>query len=339
MKNIVWVSFIIIVLLVSCRNNKNKNAEQNSNKEVNDPIVSNNSFSYKYDSTSDDVAVLLITHDGKSEYVIGNPEKIFQKTKSGLEYRYIISNRNKKQAKIGDIVHIDMEYRTDNDSVIFNSKSVDNDFKMHLLPPSHLGGSIEEAFLMMMEGDSAIFRIDAVNFLTKTQKKINIPEYVKDGDKFTFYIKMNKIVEDKDFIKEISDTYKHYIEQEKSLIERFAIGMDFDRSVTKSGLNIFSINKGNGSKAKSGNTVTIDYTASFIDGTVFDSTIERNEPFEFIIGSKEVIEGLEEGVEIMNVGDHNIFVIPFRLAYGSNKHGIIPPFSTLIFEVKLRNVE
>lgn len=341
MKKVLFILIFFLFIVISCKESKNKKSKTDTEpeKQKSETLIDESSFSYSNDSTYNDVAVLMITPDGETEYVVGNPKNIFQKTKSGLEYKYIISGKGKKYPKTGDVVHIVMEYRTEKDSLVFHSNNLDTDFKMKLTPPSHPGGSIEEAFAMLSEGDSAVFKINAANFLIYTQKNSIIPEYIKPEDKFIFYIKMNKIVDGGEFVKENSDTYKYYIEQERSLIDRIAMGFDAPRTITRSGLNIFSISKGSGKKVKPGDLVTINYTASFIDGTVFDSTIERNKPFRFVMGNKEVIDGLEEGVGLMNIGDHNILVIPFRLAYGDVKQGIIPPFSTLIFEIELINAE
>jgi FKBP-type peptidyl-prolyl cis-trans isomerase 2 len=281
----------------------------------------------------------MFNEDGGTEYITGKPDKIFRKTKSGLEFRFITTAKANKYPNVGDVIYIDMTYKTEKDSIIFRSKSVDKDFKMRLTIPSHKGGCLEEAFLMMSEGDSASFRIDAANFLTFTQGKVNLPSYVKKGDKFIFNIKMKKVVDGSDYVKENADLYSYYLSQETSLIERYLLNLSYPLVKKESGLRIITISKGKGKKPVKGNAVTIDYTAAFIDGSVFDSSIERKQPFRFILGAGEVIDGLDEGVSNMNIGDHCMFVIPFRLAYGDVKSGIIPPFSTLVFEVELLNAK
>lgn len=326
---------MIVLISQSCKNSqkeKDKDIENNTNTPK--PLNTDN-YTYTKDSQSDEIAVLVFGPDGSTEYVVDKPENIYQKTLSGLEYRYILASKNKKRAKVGDVIYINMEYRTENDSILFRSNDIDSQFKMRLSPLSHASGCIEEALLMLSEGDSAVFKIDATNFLMYTQNKSHIPEFVKPNDKFIFNIKMNKIVDNKEFLKQNTETYSHYLEQEKSLIERYVLEINRPRTILKSGLNTITISKGTGKKVKDGNTVKINYVASFIDGQIFDSTIERNEPFDFVIGKKQVIDGLEEGVKLMNVGDHYIFIIPFKLAYGETKHGMIPPFSTLVFEVEL----
>ncbi len=326
-QNTIYILIIIVLMgFSSCKNPKPK---PESNK------TNNSELKYNQDSASEDVAVLVFNSDGVPEYVSGSPDKIFRTTKSGLDYRFITNGKGKKYPKVGDVIYLDMTYKTESDSVLFKSKDIDKNFKMRVAIPSHAGGCIEEAFMMMNEGDSAAFKIDALNFLSITQGKVNIPHFIKKGDKLLFNIKMVKIVDGSDYVKENADMFAFYINQENSLIDRYLLGFDYKSVKRPSGLRIMTIKKGSGKKALSGNAVTINYTAGFIDGSVFDSTIEREQPFRFVLGKDEVIEGLDEGVATMNVGDHCIFVIPFRLAYGDEKSGIIPPYSTLVFEVDL----
>ncbi|MDD2482881.1 MAG: FKBP-type peptidyl-prolyl cis-trans isomerase [Candidatus Shapirobacteria bacterium] len=92
---------------------------------------------------------------------------------------------------------------------------------------------------------------------------------------------------------------------------------------------------GTGSAVKSGDTVSINYVGTLEDGTKFDSSYDRNEPFETQIGVGQVIEGWDKGVVGMKVGGKRKLTIPYQLAYGENGYGPIPAKATLIFEVEL----
>ena len=81
--------------------------------------------------------------------------------------------------------------------------------------------------------------------------------------------------------------------------------------------------------------VSVHYTGTLLDGTVFDSSIERNEPIQFILGVGQVIQGWDEGIQLMSKGEKGVLYIPYYLAYGDTGAGIIPPFATLKFEVEL----
>ena len=96
---------------------------------------------------------------------------------------------------------------------------------------------------------------------------------------------------------------------------------------------------GGGEVAVSGSRVTVHYTGRLIDGKIFDSSISRNEPFQFILGSGQVIKGWDEGIVGMRVGGKRTMSIPPELGYGPNDYGPIPGNSTLIFDVELLKVE
>ncbi len=83
----------------------------------------------------------------------------------------------------------------------------------------------------------------------------------------------------------------------------------------------------------------VHYTGTLLNGTKFDSSRDRNEPFEFTLGKGQVIKGWDEGIALMNVGGKATLVIPSAIAYGDRDMGTIPPFSTLVFDVELIDVK
>jgi len=99
------------------------------------------------------------------------------------------------------------------------------------------------------------------------------------------------------------------------------------------------IKKGDGDTAKNGDLLSIHYTGKLTDGTVFDSSVERGTPFEFILGQGRVIQGWEQGVLGMKVGEKRELTIPYNLAYGEDGYGPIPPKATLVFEVELMGIK
>ncbi len=96
---------------------------------------------------------------------------------------------------------------------------------------------------------------------------------------------------------------------------------------------------GTGDVATAGNRIVVHYTGRFVDGTVFDSSVARREPFQFVLGVGQVIQGWDRGLEGMRVGGKRILSIPPELGYGMADYGPIPGGSTLIFEVELLKVE
>ncbi|MGB5243606.1 MAG: peptidylprolyl isomerase [Lutimonas sp.] len=118
---------------------------------------------------------------------------------------------------------------------------------------------------------------------------------------------------------------------EKAL-DKVAAGFD----KTASGLRYKILQKGNGEKAQRGKKVSVHYKGQLTDGSVFDSSYTRKEPIDFMLGVGQVIQGWDEGIQLLHVGDKARLVIPGHLGYGSAGAGnVIPPDATLIFDVEL----
>lgn len=124
--------------------------------------------------------------------------------------------------------------------------------------------------------------------------------------------------------------------ESEAKMEQLAAGFD----KTDSGLRYKMIQKGDGKKAEAGKTVAVHYEGSLENGKVFDSSYPRKKPIEFRLGQGQVIEGWDEGIALLQVGDKARFVIPSDLGYGaSGAGGVIPPNATLIFDVELMDVK
>ncbi|NJB37476.1 MULTISPECIES: peptidylprolyl isomerase [Flavobacteriaceae] len=125
-------------------------------------------------------------------------------------------------------------------------------------------------------------------------------------------------------------------EKAEAELEKLAAGFD----KTESGLRYKMIQKGDGTKAEKGKTVSVHYEGSLPNGQVFDSSFKRNQPIDFQLGVGQVISGWDEGIALLKVGDKARFVIPSHLGYGSRgAGGVIPPDATLIFDVELMDVK
>lgn len=118
-----------------------------------------------------------------------------------------------------------------------------------------------------------------------------------------------------------------------------ALGVDLSRmTLTASGLYYEDLVVGEGEEATVQAEVTVHYTGWLHDGTKFDSSVDRNQPFSFVLGVGYVIPGWDEGVQGMKVGGIRKLVIPPDLGYGKARRGPIPGNSTLVFDVELLGV-
>ena len=132
--------------------------------------------------------------------------------------------------------------------------------------------------------------------------------------------------------KRVAETQKRAEEEE----EKLATGFE----KTASGLRYQIIQKGNGKQAEKGRTVSVHYKGMLPNGQVFDSSYTRKKPIDFPLGKGHVIEGWDEGIALLSVGDKARFVIPSNLGYGERgAGGVIPPNATLIFDVELMDVK
>ncbi len=127
-------------------------------------------------------------------------------------------------------------------------------------------------------------------------------------------------------------------EKAAAAAELEAIAAGFE--TTESGLRYQFIQKGNGKQAEKGKKVAVHYKGQLVNGKEFDNSFKRKDPIEFTLGVGQVIEGWDEGIQLLKVGDKARFVIPSHLGYGSRgAGGVIPPNAVLIFDVELMDVK
>lgn len=112
---------------------------------------------------------------------------------------------------------------------------------------------------------------------------------------------------------------------------------DSSIKTTESGLSYKVVKEGTGAKAGDNDKIKVHYTGKLIDGTVFDSSVERGEPVDFTVS--QVVPGFGEGLKLMNKGAKYVLYIPASLAYGNNSVGTIPPGSTLVFDVEVLDIQ
>ncbi len=126
-------------------------------------------------------------------------------------------------------------------------------------------------------------------------------------------------------------------EREEQQARLAALSDGFEK--TSSGLRYKILESGKGATPSRGDRVSVHYKGALVDGTVFDSSFERNQPIEFLLGEGQVIPGWDEGIQLLRVGDKARFILPPELAYGSRgAGGVIPPNAVLVFDVSLEGI-
>ncbi|NPA45155.1 MAG: FKBP-type peptidyl-prolyl cis-trans isomerase [Chlorobi bacterium] len=132
---------------------------------------------------------------------------------------------------------------------------------------------------------------------------------------------------------------KSDLEKELDKIEDYIEEHNITVEPTESGLYYIETLEGTGLQASAGDSVTVHYRGTFIDGELFDSSYDRGEPYSFILGVGEVIQGWDEGISYMKEGGKAQLIIPSNLAYGPYGYWSIPGYTTLIFDVELIDVK
>jgi len=265
-----------------------------------------------------------------------NPE--FKTSSSGIKYAIITSQKNIDSAMVGDARVLDVKCYSPSDSLIFNSDDISGNFRMQVID-NYAKGSIEEALTLINTGDSAIFYISALNFYNNSKKE-NLPAFLNKSDMLRFEVKYKSLLKKENLEVELKKVNKQLQDNELKLLENYINALNPIPQPELSGLYFILNKKTNGIYPKPGNQVTVHYTGYLINGKEFDNTALKNKPFSFILGTDPVIYGWTEGITKMRKGEKATLIIPSHLAYGDEGYkSIIPPFSTLIFEIELIDVK
>ncbi|MFH2142198.1 MAG: FKBP-type peptidyl-prolyl cis-trans isomerase [Bacteroidota bacterium] len=262
----------------------------------------------------------------------------FTEHESGLKYIFFKENTNSIKPKQDDVLVLQMYYKTEKDSILFDTREIQGQFRMQMKEPSHNGGCIEDAFELMHVGDSARFLIDAENFYLYT-RKIDVPSFIRPGELLSFDIKLVEIFNINDWQGEKNKIHEVNEETEAEFLKSYLSSTSTKTEPLESGLYYIELEKGKGKNPATGDLVEINYLGYFTDGQPFDNSYETGKPYAFRVGINEVIKGMDEGVMLMKEGGKYRLIVPSKLGYGSNEYGPIPPYSTLIFEIELLSVK
>jgi FKBP-type peptidyl-prolyl cis-trans isomerase len=277
-------------------------------------------------------------------------DKDFRTLPNGLKFKAIQSSKGTLPVD-GDQLKVRFSYylvRQDKpDSLIFSSAKNGNNVPVGVgcAKPTYQG-DLMEGLAMMEQGDSAHFLMRADSFLLKSAGMRSLPEYIKESDQILFCSRMVELIP-KAMFEELrrKETEKQEAEMsaksaaEKGNRDEYLKKNNITQSPTTSGLIVVMNQEGSGEKPQNGQKVTVHYTGYLTDGTKFDSSVDRGEPFSFSLGLGQVIKGWDEGIALLKPGAKAKLIIPSSIAYGSRNMGSIPPFSTLIFDVELIKFE
>jgi len=265
----------------------------------------------------------------------------WQTTKDGLKYKFYVQNKDGNTPAEGDYVTVEMIYRTP-DSTLFNSSKLPQPMELPMVKSVHQA-DIYEGLALMHVGDSATFECNADSVFQKLFRFKTVPPKLKDVKTIFFDVKLVKLTSKEEKMKETQEAQK--IQQQEMIknkaeeagkLQKYLTDNNITVAPTADSLFIVVTKKGNGPKPQKGDKVTVHYTGYLLDGTKFDSSVDRGKPFEFELGEGRVIKGWDEGIATLSKGSKAKLIIPSKLAYGERgAGGVIAPYSPLVFDVEL----
>lgn len=247
----------------------------------------------------------------------------------GIKRKVIVENPDGRAVKVGDVIIITTEFKLNDNAMPNNPEPM----PLMVREPERKG-DLYAALLLMKEGESMEFAFDPATYFGEQR-----PPMVEEND--TIYITVNvlSVMSEEEFMAEQRKAEQEMIDAQTKAIERYMADNKLKGEKTESGLYYVRITEGTGPQVKNGQKVTAHYTGTLIDGTKFDSSLDRGQPFEVVVGQGRVIKGWDEGLQLMKVGEKSKLIIPSALGYGGRDMGTIPANSILVFDMEILGAE
>lgn len=277
----------------------------------------------------------------------------------GIEYQ-IVKDVKGKNAAIGDIIEFNLVAKAD--TATLNDTYKMGRPAMQRVDSVRNSGDLQAVFPFLSAGDSALVTIwcDTILKNIPQDQMNNLPPWLKKGNKIVISVSVVSIKSEEEYKK---DMEKKQAEEMKKMEDQKAAQMPLDDKTlqdyfaknnikaqkTASGL-YYVINKpGSGEQIKSGQAVSMMYTGKLLDGTIFDSNMDKDvakknghesNPLDFIVGMHQMIPGVDEGAMLLKKGASATLYLPSPLAYGPNSpNPNIPANAIMIFEIEIKEVK
>ncbi|MBN2480851.1 MAG: FKBP-type peptidyl-prolyl cis-trans isomerase [Bacteroidales bacterium] len=261
----------------------------------------------------------------------------YKRAKNGTYYQLHKFGEDTVKIAPGDYITVNLTYMTMDDSAFFEGTR-----KFQVTEPA-FRGSVDECFLMLSEEDCATFILNSGNFFGRTLQT-DLPAFLSAGEGMKITADVLEVQTESEYQKE-KEAFLNWImdfgDYEKVVLQQYIAEEEIAAKPLSSGIYYFPIREGSGKIVEVGDTVEVHYEGRFLNGKFFDSTIKRNQSFQFVYGTEyQVIKGLEEAIGMMQEGERSLFIVPSEMAFGKtgSSTGIIPPYTSLIFEVEILKV-
>ena len=235
----------------------------------------------------------------------------FQVHEDGYQYMFI-EKGDGRLPDDGDLVTYNMIYKNEKDSVLFETTE-----ERPAIVPCNAEqwdntGPLYKAFKIIRGGDSILIKIPTKTLFAESFKAAVPPGLNPEGE-ITFCIGASKIMTEEEMQAEAVEKSKEQLNTEIEIIETFLKENNITAQSSESGLRYVIDVEGTGNYPQPGDSVKVHYTGTLMDGTKFDSSLDSNEPFSFVIGRRQVIQGWDEGIALLKTGGKGTLYIPSPL--------------------------
>lgn len=265
-------------------------------------------------------------------------------------FRYVVHTENNGiKPKMGDYVTLEIRCESD-DTVLIDTKKIGSPYRFRL-DKVPFAGSYEDGLQYIGVGDSATFYVPADSLFkhlfpdAAAKKIIQSDTKLKKGTYVRYEVKMVKIQDYVSAEQEMQMRYSQLEKDEKKVLADFIAKNKITETSDEDGMIMLFSEKGKGAPADSGKLITVFFRGRLMDGSVFNAS-SKDRPFQFTMGTGEVIPGWEKAFTRVRKGDMFTLLMPSKLGYGedglldtrSGKY-IVPPYSPLIFDVVVAGVD
>lgn len=264
-----------------------------------------------------------------------NKFKDFETAENGTKYKVHYRGNDTSKAADSEIVTVNLAYRLE-DSLLFNSKTLEEPMMFPVIQPM-FEGDLYAALTLMGSGDSLTIVVVADSFYYKTAMLPELPEFVKPGSNIYYDVKLLKHLSNADFQIELDSVKKENEIQERKLLQEYLIENNITIDPTSSGLYIIPIKKGSGMRPDTGNMCQVYMSVKQLDGTeLFENFDGRAVDVEY--GKNFDTKGFMEGLGMLRPGGSATLIVPSWIGVGDMGRESVPPFTTLLYEIKLQAI-
>ena len=260
----------------------------------------------------------------------------YKKTQSGMYYKFHNCNTSATQPKLTDFLKIEMKCYL-HDSLYYDWQGTQHQVYTQLQDPI-FAGDLQEAYAMMHVGDSASFYVKADSIAALYYDQDPNAVGLAPEDYFRYEVKLVEVQTEEEFQANVEKMKESMKIEAKRALDEYVVNNNIDVTPEPSGVYIIPLEKGKGRCPVKGEKVELDFSATLLNGQPVGSTFDSSEKFSFVLGEGYTIQGWEEIVPKMHLGDRVKAIIPFDMAYGEHSVGEIPAYANLVYDIKLLKI-